>query len=298
LSPDLLAAITRMGNRVAPVYMQAQCIPSAARREALDRAERLASISAARHEHLEPADTPVRPARSRRDYAYTPCQPMRKAAKAFVPESEGCSPTTVADRMRIMRAAEDLELATKMKGKKNGALGYIGLTVLNKLMFTFANAATGLCCPSYRAIRKDTGFSKSAINDALHRLESTGLLVITRRQVRRQITRVSGITGLPQTFLTTCQGSNLYKFVVPTSDRIPVAATPIRNARAYWARQHARAHARTLALTSTHAQPSGYATRGENHPPSTTIPNRPVTATIIRHKTAADLLCSVLKGWS
>jgi Helix-turn-helix domain len=295
MPPDLLSALTRMGSRVAPAYLQSpDRIPAAARREALDRAERLASVSAARHETLTSLDTPTRPTTARREYYHVPCQPMRAAARAFIPEHEGCAPTSVADRQKIMRAAEDLELATKMKGKKNGALGYIGLQILRLLMFTFANATTGLCCPSYRTLCKVSGLCKSAVSNALYRLECTGLLVITRRQVRRQITRISGITGLPETFLTTVQGSNLYKFVAPTSDRIPVAATPIRNGRAYWARQHAR----TRSLTSTHVHPSGYASRGENQTQPPQVRERPRTAVIIRHKTAADALCKVLKGWS
>jgi Helix-turn-helix domain len=299
MSPELLSALTRMGSRVAPAYLQAHDrIPAAARREALERAERLASVSAARHETLTSVDTPTRPTTARREYYNVPCQPMRAAARAFIPESEGCAPSTVADRQRIMRAAEDLELATKMKGKKNGALGYIGLHILRLLMFTYANATTGLCCPSYRTLCKVSGLCKSSVSNALYRLECTGLLVITRRQVRRQISRISGITGLPETFLTTVQGSNLYKFVAPTTDRIPVAATPIRNGRAYWARQTARTLARTRSLTSTHALASESTSRGENQTKYPNIPNRPRTAVIIRHKTAADLVSKILKGWS
>jgi Helix-turn-helix domain len=299
MSPDLLTALTRMGSRVAPAYMQApERIAAAARREALERAERLASISAARHEKLPSLDTPTRPTTARREYYNTPCQPMRAAARAFVPEREGCSPTTLAQRQAVMDAADALEIATKMKGKKNGALGYISLNILRLLLFTFANKTTGICCPSYRTLCTKSGYCKSSVSNALYRLECTGLLVITRRQVRRQITRVSGITGLKETFLTTVQGSNLYKFIPPTSDRIPIAATPIRNARAHWARQHARAAARTASLTSTRALASGYAHKGENQIQPSNLSNRPRTAVMIRHKTAADLVCKVLKGWA
>jgi hypothetical protein len=53
-----------------------------------------------------------------------------------------------------MALAEALERRTKPAGKRNGVLGYVGLTVLRCLMFTFLNAKTGLCCPAYSTILK------------------------------------------------------------------------------------------------------------------------------------------------
>ena len=146
-----------------------------------------------------------------------PGQPRRRVRQSlrFVREADHCRPIDRNDRARILFIAENMERRTKSKGRKNGALGYIGLRVLRALILTFANAKTGLCCPSYTALMCATGLCRQAIADALHRLESTKLLAITRRLVRERITRVSPITGLVETITQTVQGSNLYAFNVP-----------------------------------------------------------------------------------
>jgi len=87
-------------------------------------------------------------------------------------------------RVRVMAAAEALELRTKGKGCKSGVLMQSGLRVLHCLLFTFCAIPTGRCCPSYEAIREKTGYCKSTIAGALRRLEASGLLRITRRLIR------------------------------------------------------------------------------------------------------------------
>jgi hypothetical protein len=87
-------------------------------------------------------------------------------------------------RTLIMRAAEALELRTKGKGCKSGVLKQSGLTVLRCLLFTFCAIPSGICCPSYEAIREETGYCTSTIAGALQRLEACGLLRITRRIIR------------------------------------------------------------------------------------------------------------------
>ena len=128
-----------------------------------------------------------------------------------------------------MQLAESLERRTKPSGKRNGSLGYTGIRVLKALMALFANAKSGLCCPSYTALQAATGLSRQAIADALHRLETTKLLTITRRLVRARIVRRSPITGAVESFIAVVQGSNLYAFNVPAPGAlIPLPWRPTR----------------------------------------------------------------------
>ena len=87
-------------------------------------------------------------------------------------------------RVRIIIAAETLERRTKGKGQKSRVLKQSGLTVLRCLLFVFCAIPTGHCCPSYKAIREKTGYCEATIAGALQRLETSGLLRITRRLVR------------------------------------------------------------------------------------------------------------------
>jgi Helix-turn-helix domain len=86
-------------------------------------------------------------------------------------------------RIRIITSAEALERRTKAKGQKSSVLGLSGLELLRSLLFKFCAIPTGRCCPSYRAIKEATGFCYSTISGALKRLETSGLLQITRRLI-------------------------------------------------------------------------------------------------------------------
>ncbi len=76
--------------------------------------------------------------------------------------------------VKVLHIAEQLERRTKGKGRKNGALGEIGLQVLRALIFRFADRHTGLCFASYLALQALTGRCRGAIAAALKRLESCG----------------------------------------------------------------------------------------------------------------------------
>src|SRR5687767_12778286 len=94
------------------------------------------------------------------------------------------------ERARILVLAEALERRTKLAGRRNGLLGYVGLAVLRCLMFAFLNAKNGLCCPSYEAIMGKTGLCKSSVATGLARLERTGIVKIVRRLVRQRVERI------------------------------------------------------------------------------------------------------------
>ena len=177
----------------------------------------------------------------------------QRGALGFVRESDHCRPIDRNDRARLLFIAEHLERRSKGKGKKNGALGYIGLRVLRALLLTYANLKTGLCCPSYTALMHATGLCRQAIADALHRLEATNLITITRRLLRERITRVSPITGLVETITQTVQGSNLYAFNVPAPDAlIPL---PWRTSRRRPKFAHAQAESTTATENNQTSQP-------------------------------------------
>jgi hypothetical protein len=118
------------------------------------------------------------------------------------------------DRARIMFCAEALERRTKEPGKRNGALGHVGLTILRCLLLRFLGPR-GLCCPSYLTLQACSGLCMASIAGGLERLERSGILKITRRLVRQLVERVSPITGEIEKILTTVQGSNLYAFAAP-----------------------------------------------------------------------------------
>ncbi len=87
-------------------------------------------------------------------------------------------------RARLWMIAQNMERITKTKGARNGCLGAIGLTVLNCLLFGFLNANSGRCDPSYEALMKKTGLCRQSITNAIDRLESSGLITVTRRMMR------------------------------------------------------------------------------------------------------------------
>jgi len=76
----------------------------------------------------------------------------------------------------------------------------------------------GLCCPSVKAIQEKTGLSRSAIFEALNRLEAAGIV----KRVRRLVRRLVDFGGLVR--LTTVQSSSLYSFWEPsaTAHMLPI----------------------------------------------------------------------------
>jgi hypothetical protein len=130
---------------------------------------------------------------------------------------------------KILFIADQLERRTKAPGKRNGALGYIGLAVLRVLILRCMNRKSGLCCPSYTALQAMTGLCRDSIARALARLEASGLVKIVRRLVRKAITRVSPITGHQQLVVTTLQDVNAYSFSnEPNPIPVPTIAAPAR----------------------------------------------------------------------
>lgn len=118
-------------------------------------------------------------------------------------------------KARLLLAIEILERRTKLKGRRNGAVSIPGLTVLRALLLRF-HGPSGLCCPSIDTLRRVTGLCRQSVVAGLRRLETAGVLIVTRRLVRVQDS--SGTTLCRQ-------GSNLYGFR-DLSARIPLELGP------------------------------------------------------------------------
>lgn len=120
-----------------------------------------------------------------------------------------CTPLDRNQKARIMVAAEGLERRTKLPGRRNGLLGYVGLAVLRTLLLTFHNSSNGLCCPGYATLQARTGLCRQSIANGIARLERTGILRIVRRLCRQTVQRFE------LQFVTTTQATSLYAIGVP-----------------------------------------------------------------------------------
>jgi DNA-binding Lrp family transcriptional regulator len=133
----------------------------------------------------------------------------RRGARFVMDARTYSRPLDRNERARIYVAAKALEVRTKAPGARMGVLGLTGLFVLDCLLFGFMRRSDGLCCPSVRDIQEKTGLSRSAIFEALNRLEAAGIVTRVRRLVRRLV----DFGGMVR--LTTVQTSNLYSFDEP-----------------------------------------------------------------------------------
>lgn len=86
------------------------------------------------------------------------------------------------ERARIIFLAEALERRTKLPGRRNGLLGYVGLAVLRCLAFGFLSMRTGRLDPGYDAIQGKTGLCRQSVANGIARLERCGILMICRRR--------------------------------------------------------------------------------------------------------------------
>lgn len=140
---------------------------------------------------------------------------------AFVLDARGCStPLDRNQRARLLFLAEQIERASKGRGKRNGVLGYVGLAVLRCLLLRFHNSRTGLCCPSYDTMQRATGLCRQSITNGLQRLVAVGILGVVRRLAR---VAIDGIVRCQQ-------GTNLYRFTMPAGRFIPMPMPSARKA--------------------------------------------------------------------
>lgn len=124
-------------------------------------------------------------------------QKFRNNARFVMDMRTLCSRLDRNAKAKLLHKCEVLERSTKRKGRRNGVIGVPGLTVLRSLLLRF-HGPSGVCCPSYTTLQRTTGLCRQSIATALLRLESVGVLRVTRR-----LQRVAGICR---------QTSNAYSF--------------------------------------------------------------------------------------
>jgi hypothetical protein len=151
-------------------------------------------------------ETPV----SRRDHAH----PFRKHSIYILDETPYLSRVDRNLAAKIMRAAEIFERQSKLKGRARGALGYTGLALLRVLLYRYSRPGH-ITSPCYATLERVTGLSRGAVCEALKRLQASKLLTVVRRIVRRQVERISPWTGLPEMYVGTLQGANVYQLALP-----------------------------------------------------------------------------------
>jgi hypothetical protein len=103
------------------------------------------------------------------------------------------------------------------KGKHYGVITANALAVLELLLWSFHNAATGRCFPSHESIAERAACSRTIVYQAIKMLERAGILTWCNRLVRiRQ--RCAGLFGPSSAWRWRIVGrSNAYAFTDPAS---------------------------------------------------------------------------------
>jgi DNA-binding Lrp family transcriptional regulator len=108
-------------------------------------------------------------------------KPNRRQRRGSTLDPVKFRPLTREQRARLIFLAEQMDANTKERSKHGGCLKRTGLQVLRVLLFHYHNVHTGRCDPSYEAIAKAAGMSRSAVAEALNRLEAAGIITRIRR---------------------------------------------------------------------------------------------------------------------
>ncbi len=122
---------------------------------------------------------------------------------------------TRADRGRIMQNAHNYNALNRKPGQHNGPLTHAYLVVLHTLLFRFHHQVTGECFPSYVAIAKHSGVSRTTVGQAVKALELANILTWSNR-IGRTCRRVrDAVTGQLVWLTQVVRLSNAYEFRVP-----------------------------------------------------------------------------------
>ena len=96
-------------------------------------------------------------------------------------------------KARIMHLARCLSRRTE-KGRAYGQITAKALAVLEAILWTFHNAGSGLCFPSYERIAEAAGCARSTVAEAVQALETAGLLTWVNR-IKRVRERCADLLG-------------------------------------------------------------------------------------------------------
>ena len=128
-------------------------------------------------------------------------------------------PMSGHDKANLMRRARELMTRTE-PGKHYGVLTDKFVKVLEKLLYTFHNAITGLCFPSYDSIAEAADCSRSTVYNALAALETAELLSWDHRLKRKFETVVNLFGALVRGQRSTVERtSNSYTFFFEKSSK-------------------------------------------------------------------------------
>jgi AraC-like DNA-binding protein len=137
--------------------------------------------------------------------------PCRRREKVF-----GDGDAVPLDRnakVRIKHLARALMRKTEA-GKHYGEISAKALAVLEALLWSFHNARSGLCFPSYEAIAEKAGCARSTVAEAIKALEACGLLSWVNRIVRIRVAELD-LFGHRITRWKVIRTSNSYRFRDP-----------------------------------------------------------------------------------
>ena len=172
-------------------------------------------------------------------------------------------------KARIMIRARALTHRTE-KGKHYGQLTAKYLDVLEALLWSFHNAHSGLCFPSYATIAERARCAPSTVGEAIKALEETGLLTWVNRIVRIK-ERCADLFGHLGTRWRVIRTSNGYQFRDPQPAAKPVSL-------AFFSNTEFPSETSIQDLPSLEKAPS----------PPPLHPDNPLDAAILRFKTAME----------
>ena len=89
-------------------------------------------------------------------------------------------------KVRVMTLARALMRATE-PGKAYGPITAKALDVLRALLWSFHNAGSGKCFPSYETIADRAGCGRSTVHAAIRALERAGILTWCNRLIRLRV---------------------------------------------------------------------------------------------------------------
>lgn len=115
-------------------------------------------------------------------------------------------PITRKQAFEIWNRAREWERASRLPGKRGGLIGFVGMRVLDALLWHFLDRKTGRLDPSYEQIARVAAVGRSAVADALQRLKQLRLVNWVRRCSQRFINGV----------FTLEQDTNAYAILPPT----------------------------------------------------------------------------------
>ena len=132
-------------------------------------------------------------------------------------------------KVRIMHLARCLSRRTE-KGKAYGALTAKALAVLEPLLWSFHNAKSGLCFPSYERIAEAAGAARSTVAEAIKALEDAGILSWVNR-IKRVSESARDLFGHRTRKTRVIRTSNGYHFIDPQPSKRPdLRQPPFRSA--------------------------------------------------------------------